>query len=45
MLFRSNREVLSRSFYEQLTNVDLPKFVEQIDRWVLEFAEIYAGQG
>lgn len=37
-----NREILSRSFYEQLTGVEVPKFIEQIDRWVLEFAEAYA---
>ncbi len=40
-----NREVLVRNYFEPVTEVEITKFVEQIDRWILEFAEAYAADG
>lgn len=37
-----NREIFARNFYHKLGEVDLESFKEQIDAWVLEFAEKYA---
>lgn len=37
-----NKEVFSRNFFEKLEDVDLDKFQELIDLWVLEYAELYA---
>jgi hypothetical protein len=39
-----NREVLSRSHYQQLAELDLTGFSEVIDLWVLEYAERYAAE-
>ena len=39
-----NREVFNRSQYHGLTEADLTSFTEMIDRWALEFAELYAGK-
>jgi len=37
-----NKEVFNRNLYEKLEDVDLAKFLEMIDAWTLEFAELYA---
>jgi hypothetical protein len=37
-----NKEVLTRNHYERLAEVDLESFRELIERWVLEYAELYA---
>lgn len=39
-----NKEVFNRNFFEKLADVDLDKFVELIDVWVLEYAELYAAK-
>ena len=39
-----NRELFNRAQYQRLAEVDLPMFNEQIDRWVLEYAELYAAK-
>jgi hypothetical protein len=39
-----NREHFNRSHYERLADVDLDSFVELIDHWVLEYAELYAAK-
>jgi hypothetical protein len=40
-----NKEIFSRAHYERLADVDLGTFTELIDRWVLEYAELYAAKG
>jgi hypothetical protein len=40
-----NKEVYNRSQYHLLADVDVASFRETIDRWVLEFAELYAASG
>ncbi|MBM4002385.1 MAG: hypothetical protein FJ295_03735 [Planctomycetes bacterium] len=40
-----NREMMSRNLFEAPNKIDLTKFKDQIDRWVLEFAEGYAADG
>ena len=37
-----NREVLNRSHYQRLGQLDVASFTEQIDLWVLEYAERFA---
>jgi len=37
-----NKEVFSRSHYERLTEADPQRFIEFIDLWVVEYAEMYA---
>lgn len=39
-----NREVFNRTHFERLGEVDLHAFTETIDRWMLEFAEVYAAK-
>lgn len=39
-----NREIMSRNSFEQVSDVDVDKFVDQIDRWILEFAEAYSAE-
>jgi hypothetical protein len=39
-----NKEFFNRSYYEKLADVDLTTFTELIDRWALEFAELYAAK-
>jgi hypothetical protein len=39
-----NRELFNRAQYQRLAEVDLAMFNEQIDRWVLEYAELYAAK-
>ena len=38
----ANRELMTRSFYQPLGEVDLNKFRELIDSWALTYAELYA---
>ena len=40
-----NREVFNRSRYQMLGQVDLESFSENIDLWVLEYAELYSAAG
>jgi hypothetical protein len=37
-----NKEVFSRNFYQRLNEVDLERFRELIEQWVLDYAELYA---
>ncbi len=37
-----NKEVFTRSHYERLTEADPERFIELIDLWVVEYAEMYA---
>ncbi|HEX6986394.1 MAG TPA: hypothetical protein VF170_13510 [Planctomycetaceae bacterium] len=37
-----NREVLNRTHYQRLNQLDVASFTEQIDLWVLEYAERFA---
>ena len=40
-----NKEVFNRNIYEKLEEVDVAKFLELVDAWTLEFAELYAARG
>jgi hypothetical protein len=37
-----NKEVFNRNYFEKVEEADLAAFVELIDVWVLEYAELYA---
>ena len=37
-----NKEVYNRSHFQPLAEVDIDRFKEMIDLWVLEYAELYA---
>ena len=37
-----NKEIFSRTYFEKLDDVDLEKFLELVDIWCLEYAELYA---
>jgi hypothetical protein len=37
-----NKEVFTRTYYEPLQNLDNEKFLQLIDLWILEYAELYA---
>lgn len=39
-----NKEVLSRSHFQQLSQVDIEVFKDVIDQWVLEYAERYSAR-
>ena len=39
-----NKEIFSRNYYEKIDEVDDAKFIELIDLWVLEYAELYAAK-
>lgn len=39
-----NREVFNRQHYERLVDVDVGRFLETVDAWVLEFVELYAAK-
>jgi len=39
-----NREAFNRNYFEPLAEVDAPKFLQLIDVWVLEYAELYAAR-
>jgi hypothetical protein len=38
----ANKEVLQRTHYQRLAQLDLEAFAEQIDHWILEYAERFA---
>ena len=39
-----NREVFTRSHFEKLEDADQDNFIELIDHWVLEYAELFAAK-
>jgi hypothetical protein len=39
-----NKEVYNRTQYQRLSEVDVDTFRELVDRWILEYAELYAAQ-
>lgn len=39
-----NKEVFSRNYFEPIAECDPEKFIDLIDAWVLEYAEIYAAR-
>ncbi len=39
-----NKELFQRDYYEKLPEVDADKFMELIDVWVLEYAELFAAR-
>lgn len=39
-----NRELFNRAQYQRLTEADLGMFADYVDRWVLEYAELYAAK-
>lgn len=40
-----NKEVFSRNHFEELSDADVDQFIELIDLWVLEYAELYSSAG
>jgi hypothetical protein len=40
-----NKEIYNRSQYQLLSHVDIASFRDLVDRWVLEYAELYAAKG
>jgi len=40
-----NKEVFSRNHYQRLDDVDLDRFRELIELWVLDYAELFATSG
>jgi hypothetical protein len=40
-----NKEILQRSAYNPLAEAQPERMVEQIDLWILEYAELYAARG
>ena len=39
-----NKELFNRAQYQVLADVDVATFSEQVDRWILEYAELYAAK-
>jgi hypothetical protein len=39
-----NKEIYNRNQYQMLTHVDIASFREVIDRWILEYAELFAAK-
>ena len=39
-----NKEIYSRSHFSELENVDLDVFMQLIDHWIIEFAELFAAE-
>jgi hypothetical protein len=39
-----NKELFRRQHYRPLAEADVSEFIQQIDTWVLEFAELYAAK-
>ncbi len=39
-----NKEVYNRNYFEELSDADPEKFIELVDVWVLEYAELFAAQ-
>ena len=40
-----NKEIFNRNQYQMLSHVDMSSFGEVVDRWILEYAELYAAKG
>ena len=40
-----NKEIYNRTHYQRLTEADPKTFIEMIDLWILEYAELYAVKG
>ncbi len=40
-----NKEVFSRSHFQLITEVEEATYLQRIDAWVLEYAELYAARG
>ncbi len=40
-----NKEIYNRSQYQLLSHVDIASFRDLVDRWILEYAELYAAKG
>jgi hypothetical protein len=40
-----NKEIYNRSQYHRLADVDVASFRDLVDRWILEYAELYAAKG
>ena len=38
-----NKEIFERSFFEDIDQANPDQFLELVDTWILEFAELYAG--
>ena len=39
-----NKEIFNRSHFEIIQDADVAKFIELVDIWVLEYAELFAAQ-
>ncbi len=39
-----NKEVYNRTHFQMLVEIDLERFIELVDHWVLEYAELYAAR-
>jgi hypothetical protein len=39
-----NKEAFTRTYFEKIEDADPQKFLQLIDAWVLEYAEMYASQ-
>lgn len=39
-----NKEIYNRNQYQMLSDVDIASFRDLVDRWILEFAELYAAK-
>ena len=39
-----NKEIYNRKQFQKLAEVDLDSFLELVDLWVLEYAELYAAK-
>jgi hypothetical protein len=39
-----NKELFTRNYYERLQDVDPAKYLEMIDAWALEYAELYVAK-
>ncbi len=39
-----NKELFNRQHYKPLADADIAEFIQQIDNWILEFAELYAAK-
>lgn len=39
-----NKEVFQRHYFERIADVDCDEFLQRIDQWIVEFAELYASK-
>jgi hypothetical protein len=39
-----NKEIYKRNFFQEIADVDVAKFMELVDVWTLEYAEMYAAR-